>query len=226
MEIAWETVKKNLGAMHVSYQEREADPSLAAFIAQCGYRAFPMLVNVSSLEEVQADLGVLVAHQDEEVNNGVYVFCVLNDHNLALITVIPSTVSKGPLIRRLSGELTDAITGVILPPLTPFDMVELTGQILANTVMKQVMSAQGIPKEKEQVFTCLYLPRFLADVAMYYTGAAGKDGKPLVNEEIVDMEPARIRQMMVSEPLPEIFKQKVGEETCSEKHTEGSDLPA
>ena len=40
---------------------------------------------------------------------------------------------------------------------------------------------------------------------MYYTGAA-KDGKPIVNEEIANMEPALVRQMVMGDDLPEIFK--------------------
>lgn len=201
-------MKKALKAMDVPYQEREANESLVAFIAQCGYVAHPMIVNLSGLKTVDADIGVIVTHADETVNNGVSIFCVLENKALGLITVIPSTVAKGPMVRGVVGDITNAVTGITTPPLTPFDMIEITGQVIANTVMKNLITAFNIPKEKEHAFICIYLPKFLANVAMYYTGAADKEGKPMVHEEIADMEPAMIRQMLFGDDLPDIFKEQ------------------
>lgn len=208
MELNWTEIKKGLDTMGVSYQERDADESLRRFIKQCGYDAHPMIVCLSKLDTVDADIGVIVTHESQETNNGVYIFCVLRNHTLGLITVIPSTVFKGPMIRKVTGDITNAITGVVLPSLTTFDMIEVTGQVIANTVMRDLITAFNIPKEKEQSFICMYLPKFLANVAMHYTGAADKDGNPMVNEEIADMEPTRIRQMVLGGDLPDIFKQE------------------
>lgn len=225
MTIDWEKVKAALAEMGLAWQEREPDMALARFMEQCGYIAQPMVVDLASLDHVTAKMGVVATHRDEGTNNGIYVFCVLEDGSLGLLTVVPSTVSKAPMIRRLAGDLTDAVTGVVLPPLTAFDMVEIVGQVLVNTVMKDLMMAFGVPKEKEHAFTCVYLPQFLADVAMHWTGAVDKDGKPLVNEEIVDMGPARVRQMVMDEALPDIFRKPENgsegrsEDICSEKPT-------
>lgn len=207
MKLDWDTVKSNLTEMNVSFAECEPNESLAGFIAQCGYVAHPMIVNLHNLETVDSDMGVIVTSANETVNDGVYIFSVLNDNSLALITIIPSTIAKGPMIRKLSGDYTDAIMSVVTEPLTTFDLIEITGQVLSNTVMKQVMRAFNIPKEKEHSFVSVYMPKFLAEVAMYYTGAS-KDGKPLVNEEIANMEPALVRQMVMGDDLPEIFKKE------------------
>lgn len=217
MELNWTEIKKGLDIMGVSYQERDADESLKRFIKQCGYDAHSMIVCLSNLDTVDADIGVIVTHESPETNNGVYIFCVLRNHALGLITVIPSTVFKGPMIRKVTGDITNAITGVVLPSLTTFDMIEVTGQVIANTVMRDLITAFNIPKEKEQSFICMYLPKFLANVAMHYTGAADKDGNPIVNEEIADMEPTRIRQMVLGGDLPDIFKQEPESEKQEQK---------
>lgn len=195
-------VKANLKEMGVCYQEREPEKTLTVFIRQCGYETHPIIVNLSEVETVDADIGVIVTHEKPETNNGVYIFCVLKNEAVGLITVIPSTVTKGPMVRRVIGDVTNAITGLDTPPLTPFDMIEVAGQVIANTIMKDLMTAYNIPKEKEQAFLCMYLPKFLANVAMYYTGAAGKDKKPMVNEEAADMEPAQVRQILMGGNAP------------------------
>ena len=220
MNLDWAQVKANLEEMGLPYQERPAEPKLANFIRQCGYEAHPMIVLTEGLETINADIGVLVTNLDEASNNGVYIFCVLKDNTLGLVTVIPSTISKAPMVRKLVGDITNAVTGIVMPPLTPFDMVEITGQVIQNTVMKNIMGACNIPKGMEASFLCMYLPKFLANVALYHTGAADKDGKPLVNEEIVDMEPSHIRQMLVNGELPDIFK-----EQAMEKEAGNGDAP-
>lgn len=217
----WEAIKKALVQMGTPYLEQPVEPQLAEYIRYFGYDPKPMIVNLKNQEMVNADIGVIVTNKDESVNNGVYIFCTLKDHTMGLITVIPSTVTKGPMIRKVCGNITDAVTGLDLPPLTPFDMIEITGQVIANTVIKNLISAFNIPKEKEHAFTCMYLPKFLANVAMYYTGAADKDGNPMVYEETADMEPAQIRAMVMGNDLPDIFKTR--ERETNEKVEKESD---
>lgn len=206
MQLNWEQIKTNLDTMGMSYQERPVDETLSGYIEQCGYVTHPLIVNMDNVELVDATLGVLVTHVDEKTNNGVYIFVVLRDHTQGLITVIPSTISKGSLLRKAEGDITNAITGLSLPAMTPFDMIEVTGQVLANTVLKDIMTAYHIPREKEKVFLRMYLPKFLSNVASYYLGVKTKDGKPAVAEEIADMEPAMIRKMALNETFPDCFK--------------------
>lgn len=206
MQLNWEQIKTNLDTMGMSYQERPVDETLSGYIEQCGYVTHPLIVNMDNVELVDATLGVLVTHVDEKTNNGVYIFVVLRDHTQGLITVIPSTISKGSLLRKVEGDITNAITGLSLPAMTPFDMIEVTGQVLANTVLKDIMTAYHIPREKEKVFLRMYLPKFLSNVASYYLGVKTKDGKPAVAEEIADMEPAMIRKMALNETFPDCFK--------------------
>ena len=52
------------------------------------------------------------------------------------------------------------------------------------------------------------MPKFLVNIAYYYTGAVDKKtGKPMVNEEIADMQPAYIREQLLGN-VPEIFQDK------------------
>lgn len=222
MNLDWNAIKENLGKLGVSWQQRPVEDALSGYIGECGYDTHPMIVNLESMETVNADLGVIVTHKDIQTNNGVYIFVVLKDHTQGLITVLPSTVSKGPAIRKVAGDFTNALLGVEHPPLTPFDMVEITGQILVNTFLKDIMIAYNIPKEKERQFLCMYLPKFLVEVAYYYTGASDQDGKPLVTEEIADMEPAIIRQALVEGSFPDVFQEPDKEKPEAEvKETEG-----
>ena len=208
IKVDWKKVKGNLEQIGVDYQDRSPEPELANFIGQCGYDVHPMIVNLEGLETVNAQVGVIATSKDEKSNNGVYIFCILDNKALGLVTVIPSTISKGPMVRRVTGDITNALTGLELPVLSPFDMIEVTGQVIANTVMRDLITAYNIPKEAEHTFITMYLPKFLANVALYYTGAADKDKKPLVLEEIADMEPYQIRQMIAEGGIPKIFRQE------------------
>lgn len=217
MQLNWEQIRTNLDTMGMTYQERTIDDTLSGYIHQCGYCTHPLVVNMDSVDFVDATLGVLVTHVDEHTNNGVYVFVVLRDHTQGLITVIPSTISKGPVLRKVEGDITNAITGISKPAMTPFDLMEVTGQVLANTVMKDILTAFHIPREKEKSFLRIYLPKFLSNVASYYLGVKTKDGKPVVIEEIVDMEPAMIRKVVLGESFPDCFNEEPSPDTTAEQ---------
>ena len=201
----WEKIEANIKDMGLVLDRVAPEGTFAGFVRECGYEAHAGMVDLRHTETVNADLGVIVTNLDRGTNNGVYIFCVMKDHTLGLVTVIPSTVSKTPMVRRVSGDVTSAVTGLVLPPLTPFDMVEVTGQVIANTVMKDIMSAYHIPEGKQKQFISIYMPKFLANVAKYYLGAADAEGNPMVNEEIVDMEPFMVRQMVIGEKQPDGF---------------------
>lgn len=211
MEHNWEEVKESIVTMGAAFTEDTVSSQLSSYIRELGYETHPILVDVSAMETVEAELGVVVTYVNEEENNGVYVFVVLRDHSYGLVTLIPSTVSKAPMIRKVTGDLTAAILGVDHPPLTPFDMIEITGQVLLNTFLKDIRIAYHIPEEQKETFLKMYLPKFLVNMAYYYTGAVDKEtGKPLVNEEIADMQPAYIREQLLGN-VPEIFQEKTKE---------------
>ena len=207
-----EKVISGLNALGTPYQKRDVETSLTNFIDTCGYKVHPIIVNLTTLETVDADIGVVVTHKDEANNDGTYVFCVLKNNTLGLITIVPSTISKSVMVRRVSGDVTNAIQGIDMPPLTTYDMVEVVGQVIANTVMKMVMSSCNIPKDKEWEFVRVYMPKFLSNVAMQYVGATNEEGKPMVHEEITDMEPTLVRQMVMKDELPPCFKREPSEE--------------
>lgn len=217
--INWNLVKANLNTLGLSGKEQEITEDLKEFIRQCGYQAYPMIVDLSEMDEIDSDMGIIVTPLNEADNNGIYVFCVLKDYRVSLIVVVPSTITKGPMIRKVCGDLTDAITGIALPPLTAFDLVEVVGQVIVNTVMNEFLTAFGIPKERKDEFVRIYLPKFLANVAMYYTGAKNEKGEPILEEETVNMEPLQVRFMLTNGQVPEIFKAKEKEEADAGTNT-------
>lgn len=193
----WNEVKEKIVSMGAAFTEDKVSDQLSAYIRKLGYVTYPILVDLRALETVDAQLGVVVTCVNEETNNGVYVFVVLRNHSYGLVTVIPSTISKAPMVRRVSGDMTTAILGVDHPPLEPFDMMEIAMHTLLNTFLTDIRIAYHIPDEYKDAFLKRYLAVFLRDMAHYYNGTLDKDGKPLVNEEIVNMQPACLRDQLL-----------------------------
>lgn len=209
-EYDWNDIKTRIVSIGGAFTDAAISPQLAAYVQELGYEPHPILVDTKGMSgvDVDADFGVVVTYKDDADNNGVYVFVVLRDHSYGLITLLPSTISKAPMIRKVSGDMTNAILSVDHPPLTPFDMVEVAGQVLLNTFIKDIRIAYHIPDEQKEAFLKMYLPKFLVNIAYYYTGAVDKKtGKPMVNEEIADMQPAYIREQLLGN-VPEIFQDK------------------
>ena len=184
-----EDVKKALTDMEIPYIEGDIPKHLTELITSFGYTAIPVMADLTNNEDVDAELGVVVRNKDLDVDNGVYIFTVLHSGQAGFIVVEPGTISRTPLIRKVTGDITNAITGIDLPPLMPFDAVEIVSHVLVNTFMRNMIESCRIPKEHEQAFLRLYMPKFLADVGMYFVGATTDDGKPMIYEEIVNMEP-------------------------------------
>ncbi len=185
-------IKKALAEMGIPYNEGDIPANLIELTKSFGYTIIPILADISGVNTVDAELGVVVRNNDLSIDNGVYIFTVLHSGQAGFIVVEPGTVSRAPLIRRVSGDLVTAITSVDLPPLMPFDMVEVTAHMIAGTFMKTIMESCRIPAEYEQVFTRLYMPRFLANVGMYFVGATKDDGTPMVYEKVANMEPMMV----------------------------------
>lgn len=195
-----------LQSLSVTELETKPLPTLTAYVESLGFLFLDRVFDVTKIEGITGKMGLLVSYKNTEENNGIYLLVIQADQSLALITVIPSTISNGTKIRRLVGELTDASARIVKTPITPFEWVEITGQFLANAVLKKIAMACNIPEEDENRFMTLYLPKFLADVAMYYTGAE-RNGKPIIYEELVNLEPLKIKELLK------------GRETHVEEHT-------
>ena len=203
MEHNWEEVKEAIVTMGAAFTEDTVSSQLSGYIRELGYVTYPILVDVRQMDTVEAELGVVVTCVKEEDDNGVYVFIILRDHSYGLITLIPSTISKAPMIRKVVGDLTTAILRVDHPPLTPFDMMEITMHVMLNTCLADIQRAYHIPEEYKEAFLKRYMAVFLRDMAHYYNGTMDEEsGKPLVNEEIVDIQPACLRDQLMGK-VPE-----------------------
>lgn len=196
-ELNYDEIKQALTEMGIPYMENSVPDHLAELIRTYRYRATSLLVDLTDVDTVDAELGVVVQNEDLTVDNGVYIFTVLHSGQAGFIVVKPGTISRAPMIRKVTGDITSAVTGLDLPPLMPFDMVEIAAHVIAGTVMKMITESCRIPKEYEPVFLKLYMPKFLANVGLYFTGATNKDGTPMVYEEIANMEPMMIWNSIV-----------------------------
>lgn len=218
-ELDLEPIKTALTDMGISYNEDGIPENLMRLVKQFGYEPSPLLADLTNVDTVDAELGVIVRNADPAIDDGVYVFTVLHSGQAGFIVVRPGTVSRTPLVRKVAGDLTAVITGLDLPPLTPFDMVEVTAHVLADTFMKTIMKSCSVPEEMEQAFLNIYMPKFLANVGMYYIGASNEDGSPMIYEETVNMEPMIAWKSLTKGASPENEEQK---ETGNETDQEGN----
>ena len=199
MELDLNEIKTLLDEMDLPYIDRPAPEPEQNLMSAFGYRPYPLTVDLSGLDTLDADRGTLVQKKDLSQDNGVYVFAILESGRAGFLVVRPSTISRAPFVHRVTGDLVAAVTGVDAPPLLPFDMVEITGQVLVKTCLKDIMDVYGVEEAYRPLFLKLYLPKFLVNVAMYMTGAAGEDGSPLIYEETVNIEPAAIWETIKKE---------------------------
>ena len=218
-----EDIKTALDSMDIPYKEVNAPENQLALIRSFHYDAMPLTVDLTHKENVDAETGTVVYSMDNHADNGIYIFTVLHSGQAGFIVVIPSTISRAPLVRKVSGDVISAINGIDMPPLTPFDMMEITAHMLTGTFMKMLTESVHIPKEYEKAFLRIYLPKFLANVGVYFTGATTEEGEPLIYEEIVNMEP-----MMVWNALQKGAVGNegggAGEDTEEKTGTEGTDI--
>lgn len=192
-----EEVKEILTDMGIPYKEDAVPENLIGLIKAFGYESSSLLVDLTNVDTVDAELGVIVRNINPDVDDGIYIFTVLHSGQAGFIVVQPGTVSRAPLVRKVTGDLISAITGVNLPPLQPFDMVEIAAHMLAGTFMKTIMESCSISEEYEQAFLRLYMPKFLANVGLYFVGATKEDGSPMIYEETVNIEPMIVWQSLM-----------------------------
>lgn len=191
-EINLEDVKKSLIGMKIQYTEGDVPENMLELIKSFGYVALPITANLTNLDGIDAEIGVVVHNKDLNVDDGIYIFTVLRSGQAGFLVVKPGTISRAPLIRKVTGDITNAISGLDLPPMMPFDMVEIVAHTIAGTFMKMLIESCQIPEEYEQLFLHLYMPKFLTNVGMYFVGATKEDGTPMVYEEIANIEPMMI----------------------------------
>lgn len=187
-----EQVKASLTEMGIPYTDADAPENLKEMITAFGYESMGIMTDLAHTDTIDAETGVVVRNVNHDVDDGIYIFTVLHSGQAGFIVVEPSTISREPLIRKVTGDIISAVTGIDMPPLMPFDMVEITAHMIAGTFMKMMMESCRIPKEYEKAFLHLYMPKFLANVGLYFIGATNKDGSPMVYEEIANMEPMMI----------------------------------
>lgn len=187
-----ECVKATLTEMGIPYKEGDVPENQSTLVKSYKYNTLPLTVDLTQFDKVDAETGIVVQNADPTVDDSVYIFTVLHSGQAGFIVVMPGTISRAPLVRKVTGDIVTAITGLDLPPLMPFDMVEITAHMLTGTFMKIMMEACRIPEEYEQAFLRLYMPKFLANVGLYFVGATRDDGTPMVYEEIANMEPMMI----------------------------------
>lgn len=190
---------KEMGLPVLSSDELGQTPALMRSIAEDVYQ-FDMsdiFVDLQEVENLDAINGVVVTYKNQESNDGVYIFTIQQDSSISLMVVIPSTVSTGPMVRRVSGDIAGAITGLDLPILSVFDKVEIAGHVVADTIITPMMDMLNIPQNKRAQFVMIYLPRFMANVAQQYIGSSE------LKEEIVEMEPHMVKEMLLNEKAQE-----------------------
>lgn len=135
--------------------------------------------------------GLLVKMKDDTYNNGVYMLHLTNEGEYVLEVVVPNTADKDELIQKLVHQMSTHFDTMDIADLGVFDLVEIYGYVIANTVVKRV--AQGLypnDKEKRKKFVMLYMPRFLANVALFHSGDEG------MKEEAVNSEPYVLKMML------------------------------
>lgn len=223
-----EEIKKTLDEMKIPYKDEQPSAERLSLINSFRYVAFPLTVDLTSVENIDAETGAVVRNVDKEVDNGVYIFTVLRSGQAAFIVVIPGTISHAPMIRQISGDIISAINGFDLPPMMPYDMVEVMARVLSSTFMRLITDSCSIPSGYREEFMRIYMPKFLSNVGMYFVGATDEDGKPVIYEEIVNMEPMIVwnalqRKKGLEQPLAEsiqLAQDQVQDESRIESQSE------
>lgn len=198
-QFTMDEIKQSLENMGIPYEEKDAPENQQKLVKTYRYEPLPLVVDLTKMEKIDAESGVIVRNMDDTVDNGVYAFTVLRSGQAGFLVVIPGTISRAPLVRKVAGDLISVINGVDLPPLTPYDMVEILGHVIPNTFIDMIMESCQIPKAYKKQFMNLYMPKFIANIGLYFTGATKEDGSPMIYEEVVNMEPMMIWNAMRKE---------------------------
>lgn len=191
-EVSIEEVKETLDEMGIPYKEEPSPDNQMELIKSFGYESLSLTVDLKAVSNVDAETGVVVRTAKHDIDNGVYIFTVLHSGQAGFIVVVPSTISRAPVVHQVTSELSVAISGIDMPPLMPYDMVQIVAHTLSNTFMRMIMESCQIPKDYEELFLRVYMPRFLSNVGLYFVGATKEDGTPMVYEEIANMEPMMV----------------------------------
>lgn len=154
--------------------------------------------------------GILISMSEEnnKYNNAVYMLHLLGGGEYVLETIIPNTADKSVLVRETVSKISGFIESLDASDLGVYDFVEIYGYVIANTVAKR-LADKLFPNDsnKREAFVLLYMPRFLANVSILYSGVQkavmGEEDKSLkdkINEETVNSEPFILKMMMEGDP--------------------------
>lgn len=136
--------------------------------------------------------GILVKLPEEKntYNNGVYMLHLAKDtatpdaYSYILEVIVPNSNDRSGLIRKTIGDITMMIENLDTSDLDVYDFANIYGTVIANTVVKHLArSLYPDQKDKQIVFTNLYLSRFLAHTAHIYAGSEQ------LKEETVNSDP-------------------------------------
>ena len=214
----WDKVKENLTEARLPIIEGYTSSPLVQLADAHGLQSEGTYVDLEGVEGLNAKYGLIVTYKQAESNNGVYVFCVQEDSSVGMFVLIPSTISKSPMINRVTGDITSVLTGLDLPLLTTFDKTEIVGFVIVNTIIEPLMDTLSIPHEQRQSFIHTYLPRFMANVTRQYVG------DPELREEVIEMEPTFVKQMLSGDiPVPQDSGADIGAHTDNDGETSGED---
>lgn len=156
--------------------------------------------------------GVLMAlsPDDNKYNNGVYMLHKMSGGEIVMEVIKPNTNDKGSLITHVIDSITNHIDGLDTSDMGVYDFTEAFGFVIANSVVKPLAKSL-FPNDmsKQERFTLLYLPRFLANVAYVYSGDKN------IREEGVNSEPY-VLKMMIDNETKKSAEEKANNESKNE----------
>lgn len=203
-----ETIRANCKALGYNLEEytpENKNVMLESIAFNLGYKS----LNAGNTYE-DGSRGLLIQMNNTTYNNGVYMLHLNNNGEYLLETVVPNTADKGMLINQVVSDITGFIDGLDTADLGVYDMVEIYGHVIANTVVKRLAKTL-FPNNKtlQTQFITVYMPRFLSNVAILYNGYTGEADRAKfleelkeynVNEERLNSEPYVLKMMLEGDP--------------------------
>lgn len=184
-------------------------PAMVQLAKSYGFTAYPYTCTIpEGHPSLPTGVGVVVTYEETKFNDGIYLFFLNKDKSTSLVVLCPSNVSRGHLITNHLTRMENAISGLDLEPTTIFDQTELAGLLIERLVLKPLMKSLAIPKELEENFTTLYLPRFMANATRLILGEEG------LEEDAIYQEPYQAKELLLH---PERYQKVEPKETPKEE---------
>ena len=87
-------IKQSLENMGIPYEEKEAPENQQKLVKTYRYEPLPLVVDLTKMEKIDAESGVIVRNMADTVDNGIYAFTVLRSGQAGFLVVIPGTISR------------------------------------------------------------------------------------------------------------------------------------